>query len=53
MAAAGPAGSGLLRFDLELLSLRGERLVALDGFYVRALPPGAHLRPGVPAGVAG
>lgn len=52
-AAAGPAGSGLLRFDLELLSLRGERLVALDGFYVRALPPGAHLIPGVPAGVAG
>ena len=52
-AAAGPAGSGLLRFDLELLSMRGERLVALDGFYVRALPPGATLRSGVPVEVAG
>ncbi|MBX3711492.1 MAG: SDR family NAD(P)-dependent oxidoreductase [Lysobacter sp.] len=52
-AAAGPAGSGLLRFDLELLSLRGERLVALDGFYVRALPPGASRKPGVPVEAAG
>ncbi len=51
--AAGPVGSGLLRFDLELLSMRGERLVALDGFYVRALPPGAGLKPGKPLEVAG
>ena len=47
-----PAGGDVRRFDLRLLSLGGEVLVELNGFYVRALRAGAAQVGAVQAGAA-